>query len=137
MPGFLNMKDREYNKQKDRVRKRIDDWLYLTGISQIWKVTVCYERLNDTDNRPNWMSTFRCDADWRYNQAAITAYLPTIENLDDEDLDNAIAHELMHILLQEMRTASKSHNDHEERVATSIAQVLMRMRNIGSVPDKM
>lgn len=126
------MTDAEYGEQKARVKALIDKWPEHLGLGW-WKLTYVYERELDgeteRDNKvANWVTTFRCRAQWQYSNALITAFLPTIASLSDEDLEQAFVHELCHVLVSEMREPKKDHYDHEERVATTLAKAFIWVR---------
>lgn len=60
-----------------------------------------------------------CESDWRYMTAVIKVNLDLLKEIDDKDLEEIVVHELMHVILNEMREGGTGH---EERVATFLAR---------------
>ncbi len=61
--------------------------------------------------------------DWRYKHGSIAWNTALAAGMDDERLEYALVHEIMHVWLHEMRTEGL---DHEERVATELAWAFLR-----------
>ena len=64
----------------------------------------------------------RVFADWRYAEANIHINLPAWKGMSNEDVERAIVHELMHILVNEMREGELHH---EERVVTCLTKAVL------------
>lgn len=58
-----------------------------------------------------------CEVDWKYLTAYVTIYPKAITHLDHKGIEKVVLHELMHILINEMR---EKDIHHEERVATQL-----------------
>lgn len=114
------MTDKEYKAQKARVWRLVNKWIPKLGL-QPWKVTVNWEREKNLSDPRTIMD---CFADWRYLGAVITAYLPTVAEEPDDHLEEIVIHELLHVHVNELRERKI---DHEERVVTTLARVVMRL----------
>jgi hypothetical protein len=128
------MTDDEYKDQRERVLPLFEKWVQVLGLKW-WKIRIEYERTNKDDDEPGWQATFSCSADWRYADALITAYCPALVKLTDEELEQAIVHELCHVFLNELRENKKDRHDHEERVATMLAKAFIWLRD-SLLPEK-
>lgn len=67
----------------------------------------------------------RTYVDWRYGTATIYFNLPGFVGLDDEEVELAVLHELVHILVNEMREGERHH---EERVVTGLTKAFLWVR---------
>lgn len=65
--------------------------------------------------------------------AYITLYLPCLKDLSPQRLEEIVIHELVHILINEMRDYHKD-PDHEERVVTGIQKAFSWV--VGAVERK-
>ena len=76
-----------------------------------------------------------CHVDWRYRTAAIDVNISLVQERGDEELEKDYVHELAHIFLNEMRmTATESdYADHEERVAQTLADAFIWIRDTDRV----
>lgn len=90
------MTDRQFAVQK----KRVDDYLHKwRNILNMWqdRLTIRYERRSHSDHSHTIGETW---ASWHYRNHAITFYMPEIAEIkDDSEVEEAVLHELVHILL--------------------------------------
>lgn len=128
------MNDTEYEATKARVEERAQRWIAALGL-RWWRVHLVWMRdMEDAPRRPNGKAE-RLAADthasWQYMEATVRWFLPVLADMDDEELDYIVRHELAHILVNEMRwvqgTAEGGHadddsHDHEERVCTMLGK---------------
>jgi hypothetical protein len=134
--GFVN--DREFNTQKRRIRA-VTRKFGSIGIGW-WKLDIAYARhpsdMPDAVKPENADGRWECAAStnvaWQYRDAKITFNMEAAAESDDEELEKRFLHEYAHCLLNEMRSIAKSNDslvenwiEHEESVATSIANTLM------------
>jgi predicted SprT family Zn-dependent metalloprotease len=61
----------------------------------------------------------RTYADWKYRTAHIYINLPALKRKTSYQIEEIIVHELMHVLVNEMREGNIKH---EERVVTSLTE---------------
>jgi hypothetical protein len=67
------------------------------------------------------------NADWRYKQATMNAYLPAMAKMSNEAIEYIVVHELAHALVCGMR-GKKHRMDMEEMVVTEISRAFMRTK---------
>ena len=126
------MNDKSYEKQKKRVKKLFDKWRTPLGLGW-WKITIVYSREksrgegingeHNTDIEGTWDIVFSTCSDFYYKIATITAFLPIIQNLSDENVERYLLHECAHILVTPMK--HKDRELQEELVATTIADTIL------------
>lgn len=89
------MNDREYAKQKKRIKALIDEFFKPLGFGW-YTVDFRYDRDLNGDNTNVAATTH---VDWHYMQATITFFVPRISDLTDEELYGVVIHELCHIIV--------------------------------------
>ena len=129
------MNDAEFEEQKARVLAVFEKWsvpLWLEG----YDTTFYWERTKGPERKmeggdTHWQTTLKVNSNWTHMDAAITAYLGTIMNVTEVELETAVVHECMHILVCETRQGEDKGDDwldHEERVCTMLAKAFMTVR---------
>lgn len=120
------MNDREAEKERNRVRRLVDRWIDRAGLSG-WLIHIEYDR-SSPDERSDRGARVAAQAlvSWPYREATLTFWLLTTVDLDADGLEYCVVHELMHIQVNEMRDDQAENFDHEERVCTELARVLVR-----------
>jgi Zn-dependent protease with chaperone function len=109
-----------------RVKAAVEKWLQPLGL-EWWDVKIVYYS-NPTDI----VRIFASDeflvvpaktwADWRYGTAEVAVNLPAFDEIDKDKVETVILHELIHVLVNEMRTVGL---DHEERVVTGLTKAFL------------
>lgn len=127
------MNDAEYEAQKQRLRDLSHKWVEALGLGW-WNIQLEYARDNYEPAEGNTRNgeLARCKTDWRYGHACITWNMLVLPGIDDEELELAFLHELMHIFLNEMRWARTNDSDsldHEERVASTLTKAFLWFRD--------
>ncbi len=129
------MNDREYREQKQRIHRVMSWWVKHAGIGY-WKVTSNYDRDGSTFRERDDIA--HVVADWRYHEATIDWNMTAVAELDDEDLEYGVVHELMHVHLNEFWGArvrdepeegDREAKAHEESIATNLAKSMIWVRN--------
>jgi hypothetical protein len=118
------MTDSEYDRVKERLMNLKDFWRVI-GIGW-WHIRLELEREGIRQTDAQYVSAeqtfFRVSVDWRYMEATIHCSMPALATLDDETLEEMFVHELMHIMVNEMRSDAGTNSiDHEERVCQTLA----------------
>ena len=129
------MNKKEFNVQKKRVLAAYHKWKPLLKLDN-WKITLEildeeespqteYPRgeLRVVDSRLE--AVMKNYADPYYLDAGITVYAPTLESYSDEDIEEFVLHELMHIILSPLFPNKK--NSQEESVATLLARSFLQV----------
>jgi len=121
------MNDKEFNKLKSKIHKIIDKWSPMLGLKW-WTVKIYYERVNCTDISRHDDGYSRAGAQthvqYPYKTAQIYFYLPDLKSLGKQELENLVIHELIHILVNEMRFFNEG-IDHEERVVSDLTSAFI------------
>lgn len=125
--------DEEFAKQQERVRSLMEPWVTRLGL-EYWTI---HRHYYDADIPNHEESVFSCKADWRYLEATIQVSIAAVAEHSDEDLEEAVVHELMHVHLCELQGAAKGtwtvyDMDHEERVATQLTHAFIRTFKAGA-----
>jgi len=122
------MNDAEFDVQKARIGKLIERWVKPIGLGW-WALDFAYVRDDfqvDGKNEPETiMST---SARWRYLTATISCNMPRVAEQSDDKLERQFVHELTHVFVNECREDGKDWLDHEERVATTLADAFLWIR---------
>jgi len=116
--AFLSMKLKT-------IQKLFDLWTYRLGLKW-WEINIHYiedpqtiiDTFRITDNEIVVAKTF---ADWKYMTANIYVNLPSIITMHKYTVERIIVHELVHVLVNEMR---ENDINHEERVVTSLTKAV-------------
>jgi len=99
-------------------------WVQKTWLGW-WKIDIRYfsnkeyAKVRGYSKKHARNSVATCRVNWGYLEAFIDVNSSAIKNMNDEELEYAVVHELMHIFLNEMREKGI---EHEERVATLLAR---------------
>lgn len=123
------MTDKEFNALLKRVHKLVkaiknDLWL------DDWDIQIipCREQALD-DEHAGFHVLMKCDVNWPYKTAYIRAYLPDLAGYADDHLQFVVTHELLHVVVNEMRNYQESDGlHHEERVVTHLTQIISALR---------
>lgn len=116
------------NKQ-DQIKAAFDKWVTPLGLGW-WRVDVLYYddpkeilRLFTVNDEETTLA--RVYASWEYMQAKVCINLPSFDELEDGEIERAVLHELVHILVNEMREGEMHH---EERVVSSLTKAFIWVR---------
>ena len=102
------------------VRKWIGKvWVGWWRIDIIYLTNKEYAKAEGYKNKHARCSVATCHTTWNYLEAVINVNKDALKALSDERIEYCVVHELMHILLNEMR---EDGTEHEERVATLLAR---------------
>jgi hypothetical protein len=114
------------------VRKYVKKWkgnLYLG----LWKININVENHIEPSNcgtQPvdnGWCLLATTRTDWRYLTASIKFSYDGLFDADDKQIERTVVHELLHVLLNEMREEG---TDHEERVVSHLEIAFESTANI-------
>jgi hypothetical protein len=111
---------------QDLIRAAFEKWVKCLGLAW-WKVVVRYyddpsEILTRFDQQAaGRLTAATVSADWRYSEATIDVNLPAWVEMSADEIERAVVHELVHILVNEMREGEMHH---EERVVTQITKAV-------------
>lgn len=100
---------------KHLLTKYFKFWVHWLGLG-FWDVTLSFSK-EKVDRGNGSYRAGLCEVEWEYLTAHITIYPKAIRHLDDRGIEKVMLHELVHVLINEMREEGP---DHEERVATQL-----------------
>ena len=109
-----------------QIKKLFNKWIYLLGL-RWWNVTINYiddpqeiiKIFRVTDDEICVAKTY---ADWRYATCNVYINLPQLKQMENDQIEMTIVHELCHALVNEMR---KDGIDHEERTVTALTKAFL------------
>lgn len=123
------MKRKAFKRQRRRVRKLFEAWLYPLGLLW-WRIDIVYHRRRKGFRHDRTTQTFaRVTANWCYMTAQIDVNVSAAQHQSDADLEHAVVHELAHILVREAGDP-KGVTLHEERVCTTLAKAFIWVRDL-------
>lgn len=109
----------DVSEEELHVLNLIRKWVPILGL-EAWKIDI------DLEFRHDYLPC-RVSALWAYLHAHLQVNVPLLFTLNDEQLEETIVHELVHVVLSELRDDSKEEDLHEERTATILARAFMRI----------
>jgi hypothetical protein len=122
------MKDKTYEKHYARVLAYIDKWLVPLGLGWYSFEVLGYEKEKEFRKGNGGVVAMRIWCDWRYMTASLSINVPAIRRMTDDELERAVVHELIHIIVNEMREGGI---DHEERTVSWLTKAFFWVRNAG------
>lgn len=129
------MTDEEYEAERARIRAIYDRWEPVLGLDA-WLITLDYHTgpYVCADGTPSGNAYATAAPHWDYQSASLSFNLQKTRTEDDDDLEDIVVHECVHVLLHELRgtAAMDDHQEHEEHAATMITRALIRAA--GQVP---
>jgi hypothetical protein len=120
------MNDQQYETEKKKVSAVLDKWVKVLGMDYHY-IKVFWERNKDEQRNHTMAST---QADWQYRQMFLYFFLPRIAELDDDQLDNLILHELSHMLIRSAYTVEE-YSDKVEYAVENVAHAIEDAFNAG------
>ena len=120
------MKDRDWRALRGRLRRLRKPWFDRLGLKG-WEIVFEYvDGPLETDAISQAVAT--TTVQWQYKSAVISYSLPALTEKVDEELEEMIVHEFLHILVHEMREGDIKH---EERVVTELSRSFIRTFDLG------
>jgi hypothetical protein len=112
-------------KHKKLLKRAVKVWTHRLGL-RWWHVTFVLtsnkKLIKDVLRTGKGKSILgRTYADWKYRTATIYINVPALKGRTERFIEQLIVHELMHVLINEMR---EGEIHHEERVATSLTEAI-------------
>lgn len=125
------MKKKNREAQIQRVRNLIERWGAPLGLRWWSEITWCYHDGDDSSwQRDNGQVVVMItNARWEYLWAVVDVNLAAVAERTDDQLEQDVLHELMHILLAEYKECHGLH--HLERTCTRLAQAFRWVREAG------
>jgi len=104
----------------------IDKWIPKLGLE--WWIIKCdycdsHKFIEIEDSKT---AVAFCHVNWEYMNVTIRVNKDHLEDEKESNIETIVVHELMHVLLNEMRDDDCNSISHEERVATVLAKAFLR-----------
>ncbi len=117
------------SSKKKLIRRYIKRWRTILGLYQ-WKIKTFYHKdpediLKNFDTGKRSMSSAMVNADWKYRSANIHFNMLNVNELPPAEIEETVVHELVHVLVNEMR---EDGIHHEERVVTDLTAAFLWTR---------
>lgn len=123
------MKDAEFTALNKKINGLVNTWIEPMGIGH-WRsvVAVNRESTGREDIGPNFVEVAHIDVQWPYMRFMITVNGPHAFEMSDRELEQAIVHELSHVLTAELVTEDTP-DSARERVTQMVAFALCWTRD--------
>jgi len=115
---------KKHLETRDKIQRVFDYWRYRLWLGP-WSITLHYEWNGIDQSRRDLSILATCSARWMYLEADITFDMPLISCVSDQKLEEIVVHEMIHILVNEMRERGI---DHEERVVTLLTNAFLTVK---------
>lgn len=122
------MTDKEFNLQKKRIKFELQRWWNALGIDR-HNIDVVYHRDYADDNNSVVGRTY---CNWQYMHGTLDFFLPAVANIDENDMENMVVHELVHIIAWPLwDNAGTSRRKENEYAIECMARALIDARRAG------
>jgi hypothetical protein len=118
-------------KELSPISKIVDDlikkWIPRLGL-ELWTITCDYcDSHKFIEIEDSKTAVAFCHVRWPYLTATIRFNKDHLQDENPNNLELIVVHELMHIIVNEMRDDNQNSIDHEERVSTVLAKAFLRI----------
>lgn len=110
-----------FNQAKAIVRKYFKYWRNKLGLNH-WDINIDYPEGKPAYAADGWLDFGSCSADWSHQNALIVFYLDALKNETEASIERTVIHELLHIIVNEMREKGIKH---EERVVADLTNAFV------------
>lgn len=122
------MTDKQYAAQKKRVMQVWEKWFSDIGMGW-WAVELEWSREREEDS---WTTIAVTHANWQYRTGNVKFFLPTCADLSDDQLEEAVVHEMVHIMAEGIHDLRDDQaREITEYTVTTIARALIWARCAG------
>lgn len=120
------MTDKELTKHKRTVERLLAKWLPLLGLDRCTLTIEFSDVPKESDDGLAIIA--ETSASWQYNAGYVVFYLANFNQVKPGRIEMAVIHELIHIMVNEMRNFNASDGvEHEERVVCGLTDAIMRV----------
>lgn len=123
-----------------RLRVAWDTWAPIFGLDRGWDIGLAFydDEFITQRGHASGKAEASVETSWQYQHASVWWNTERSARLDADEVEECVAHEMAHIVLNELRTYIPdgyrfgNHDlDHEERVCTVITRAVMRVQERG------
>lgn len=118
------MTDREYAKQKANIKRYLKKWDDL-----VYSWTFYHDFQRHYENDSEFSKCASVASHWEYKKAYFTWYMPMFDGKDDDYVEDAVVHELSHVLISATQNfETPQDRQMTEYATTCVAEALRRLR---------
>lgn len=121
--------DSEYRKIRSMVRAAFFKWARVLGL-RYWDCRVDYRRIPFPPHAQGGVTAAKCHCKWEYRMVTVEVSLIDLSDLNQEQIEDVVIHELLHALVHEMREDDPDCK-HEEAVVTGLTRAIRWTYNEG------
>ena len=114
------MKDRTVKQLHSVIHRLVKKWKYALYLG-MWKIDFVVRDYIGDSRVDGYQTAASCDTSWQYFTAAIDFSYVQLKDMEEEEIEKIIIHELLHIVVNEMR---EDGIEHEERVVSHLSMVI-------------
>jgi len=123
------MTDSEYEATKQKIIALADKWQEALGLKW-WRIKYVYYREGIPGTEDSKYAVLgQASVKWEYQHGTIEFNVMGLAAESDEQVERVVVHELMHVFLNEARETGKDWLKHEERVASSLTDAFIWVRD--------
>lgn len=116
---------------QDDFDKYIREWIKYLGLEH-WEITITQLHMKEyyqKEGNESYNTLGRCHVMWPYMRAEVVINLDALSDCSSDEMVKKYAiHELLHIVVNEMRDDDEENIDHEERVVTMLTSAFARVQ---------
>ena len=107
------------------IRGLVPKWIELLKL-QNWSIDINYMQGHGEISDEGFRTHALCSSNWHHMTALIQFWPKDLRDETEEYIEYVVVHELLHVLVNEMREEGI---DHEERVVTHLAKAALGISN--------
>lgn len=120
----MTVGSKKYDEQKERLALIVAAWEPRFDLPGVDVHHGFVETFREGENE-HWTAAYT-ETDWHYRAARVLWYLPTMCRLSDEDLEECVVHEYVHILNACLESRAKpGSDDYVEHAAQNVTRALL------------
>jgi len=124
--------DKDLTKYRKLALRFLNKWIKVLGLDRCQLTIDFSDEAKVSEDGMHVIA--ETSASWQYNAALVIFYLANFDKIKPDRLEMAIIHELVHILVNEMRSYTASDGVcHEERVVCGLTDAIMNAYKTNNV----
>ncbi len=119
------MKERTVEQLRKTINKYVKKWKSNLFLG-MWTINF---RIRDyiTDDGGSYRTCAECTSSWKYFTADIDFNYVQLKEMEDQEIEEVVIHELIHIVVNELREGGI---EHEERIVSHLTMATKRLSNL-------
>jgi hypothetical protein len=124
--------EKNLEKYRRQALKFLSKWIKILGLDRCQLTIEFSDEAKMSEDGMHLVA--ETSASWQYNSAMIVFHVANFDKLKPNRLEMVVIHELVHILVNEMRSYTASDGtSHEERVVCGLTDALMNAYKVKNV----